>query len=752
MKISTLRAPIKSVARTVLAVTVASTSLTVVAQEAPRRGSNAALMEEVLVTARKREEPSQDVPLAITAYGSEQIEALKIRELTSLSVGMPNVALDDIGTTRGVANFSIRGLGINSSIPSIDPTVGVFVDGVYMGLNNGIIFDTFDLESIEVLRGPQGTLFGRNVTGGAVLLNTKLPGDEFEASIRATIEGGGEGLNTYLMGSVGGPITDTVAAKLTVYTNQDDGWFENKATGKEFGEADTVMVRPVVTWQASDDVRLIFRYEYQETDGDGPAGQSHTNGLGQDNFWGNFKRNSFDFAVNDIGYQTSESDFVVAQLDWKVGNGTVTNIASWRDYESDAMSDIDASVQSLFHAPIQIEAEQYSNELRYNGVIGDNLNVTAGIYYFTNEISYQETRLLLGIATPTGDPALTQHGGGEYEVETRALFYSMDYDVTEDLTLSAGVRYTEEEKEADIASLIFNVNSPCNVLDGTCPIDFSDKEDWTSVSPKVGLTFHISDDTLVYAHWTQGFRSGGYNLRNTAVDTVNLGPGPFDEEEVTTVEVGLKVDLGSRGHFNAAIFRNDIKDMQREVNRADPIAGVVQIIRNTADAEISGIELDGVFSLTDSWVLLASVGYIDAEYTDVIFDLNNDGVVSGADKSLALPRAAELTYAIGLSHNRDVGDWGYMTSRINFAYRDDYAYTDSNLGYIEEQEILDAGIDFYSNDGHWTVGIYGKNLLDEVRHGGDTQLPGSLGGVPVGGTFSPLVKGAVYGLEVTYNF
>jgi iron complex outermembrane receptor protein len=154
------------------------------------------LLEEIVVTARKREESAFDVPVAITALNSEQLDVLKVRDIQSLSVGLPNVAFDDIGTTRGVANFSIRGIGVNSSIPSIDPTVGTFVDGVYLGTNAGTVFDVFDLESIEVLRGPQGTLFGRNVTGGAVLLRTKLPGEEFEGKFKVAVEGGGEEPNT----------------------------------------------------------------------------------------------------------------------------------------------------------------------------------------------------------------------------------------------------------------------------------------------------------------------------------------------------------------------------------------------------------------------------------------------------------------------------------------------------------------------------------------------------------------------------
>ena len=173
------------------------------AQGTSQRADMIPMLEEVVVTARKRQETVLDAPLSISALGADQIEARKLRGLTDLAVSMPNVALDEVGTARGIANFSMRGLGINSSIPSIDPTVGIFVDGVYLGTNFDAAFDIFDLESIEVLRGPQGILFGRNVTGGAILVNTRKPGDEFEARVRAALDGGGDGgLNKYLMGSL----------------------------------------------------------------------------------------------------------------------------------------------------------------------------------------------------------------------------------------------------------------------------------------------------------------------------------------------------------------------------------------------------------------------------------------------------------------------------------------------------------------------------------------------------------------------
>ena len=722
-------------------------SLPAIAQDdKERRGGASVFLEEIRVTARKREESMQDAPLSVSVLSSEQIDALQVRDLTSLAVGLPNVALDDVGTTRGVANFSIRGLGITASIPSIDPTVGVFVDGVYMGLNNGIVFDMFDLESIEVLRGPQGILFGRNVTGGAILLNTKKPGDELEFKLRAAADAGGEGgMNRYLMGAVGGPIGDTFAAKLTAYYNEDDGWFKNLATGNDHGAINQLMIRPVIVWTPTDKLEITARYEYSDIDGDGPSSQSHTNGFGVDGSPISHNPDSFDYAIDEEGFQTNETNFFSLEIDWSVGaTGTITNIFGWRDYSGTALSDIDAQPVPFFHGSFGSEAEQISNELRYNSSIGDKTNLTVGLYYFKNDIEYAESRFLLG-------GALTQDGGGLYGVETMAAFASMDYDISDTVTLTAGLRYTSEEKDAQIATLPFNTNNPCDVLEGTCAYDFVDSKSWTNVSPKIGATVAASDDTTLYGHWTRGFRSGGYNLRNTAGDTVANPPGPFDEETVDNFEFGWKRDF-DRGRLNGAVFFNKIQDMQADINFSDPVSGVVQVIKNTADAEILGIELDGVYSLATNFVVTGSIGMIDAQYTKVLYDLNGDGVINQEDLNLSLKRAPELTSAIGFNWDVDIGSWGYMSARASFAHRDETAWSEDNRAYVPEQDIVDAGLSFSSNDGMWVFALYGKNLTNEVKWGGDTQLPSMLGPAPLGGTFSPLAKGRMYGAEVTVTF
>ena len=712
-------------------------------------------LEETIVTARKRPEESQSIPMAVSIYVSSQIERLKLHGLGDLAVGMSNVALDDIGTTRGTANFSIRGLGINSSIPSIAPTVGVIVDGVYMGTNAGVLFDTFDLNSIEVLRGPQGSLYGRNVTGGAILLNSRAPTEQFELRARGTLEGGERGgLNQYLTTSISGPLGSRVLGRLTTYQNDDEGALVNGYDGENFGALRQTVVRPVIALQFNDDTELLLRYQYADLDGDAPAGQSHTNGSGIDGSPINNDRDSFDFAIDETGYQRDRTHFVSTELnrDIVLGKGTITHIAGWREHSSESRGDVDSQPLNLFHALGWMESQQFSNELRYTGTPARGLRLTAGLYYFRDRVEMHEQRNFLGIATADGSPALRMDGGGRYRVETKALFASMDYDFNTRWVFSLGGRWTLERKRARVASLNRNINSPCNIVTANdCGFDFNSERSWNSFSPKLGLMYHLDSNSRLYTHWARGFRSGGYNLRNTAVDIVNLGPGPFDQEQVDSFELGYKSEWG-RGRFNAALFLNRVSDMQRELNLADPVAGIVQVIKNTADADIPGLEVEILYALNAQFSLSASIGYIDPQYTDLRFDLNGDGHIDARDKSLDIPRAAGMTGSLSLNYQRSLSDIGHLHSRISYAHRDESAYTDDNLGMIPQQNILDLDVDLKSPGGQWEFSLYARNLLDEVKYGGDNQLPATLGGVPLGGTFAPLSQGRTYGIAITYTF
>jgi iron complex outermembrane receptor protein len=727
--------------------------LTATAGIAPTAIADAAagpVLEEVLVSARKRPERPLAAPLALSAFAGERLELLAVRDLTRLTAELPGVLLDDVGTRRGTANFSIRGLGINSSIPSIDPTVGVFVNGVYLAINNDTIFDVFDLERIEVLRGPQGILFGRNVTGGAVLLETKKPGEQFEAELRGAVEGGGKGgYARYLMGSVGGPLSDSLQGRLVLYGNDDQGWFENDFDGEDFGAIEQAMARGTLVWSPGLKDAVTLFYEHTDIDGEGAPSQSHRNGAGIPGTPRNFPRNSHEFAIDERGFQSVESDFLTLRWDRDValGGGTVSNIFGWRDQSSVAMSDIDAQPEFLFHSPGWIDAEQWSNELRYRGRFAERLDLTAGLYLFSGDLAYHDRRLFLGQAGVSGSAAATQDGGGEQSLETLGLFGAMDYDLSARWTVSAGLRLSREEKSVRVAS--FNLNSsPCNIVTaGDCPFDFVDQEQFNTLAPRLGASFRPDDSRHLYTHWTRGFRSGGYNLRNS---NAAEPPGPYGEEQVDSFELGYK-QRGERWRLDAALFHTRVDDMQREVSLASPTAGILQLIRNTAGAALSGAELDLRVEPLPGLALTATGAWLDARYTSVRFDLDGNGVVDAADEDLELPRAPEWTASLGASYRKDLARGAHLDLRAAWSYRDRVAYTDNNLGYILAQDLVDLDIAYESAGGRWRLAAYARNLLNEVKHGGDSQLPAQFIGEPLGGTFAPLARGRIVGLALSWR-
>jgi len=723
------------VSQGVLLATLALAAYPAAAQEGNRTAD--ILLEEIIVTGTKRAGgiDVQDAPVAITAYNESQLDAMHIRDVSELGYSAPSVQLEDIGTARGVANFSIRGLGINSSIPSIDPTVGVFVDGMYLGINAGVVLDIFDLEGVEILRGPQGLLFGKNVTGGAVLLRTTRPTDTFRFKGKVATE---TGSNQYVNAIVSGPLNDQLNAKFAVHYNDDGGWHTNLATGEDHGAAQTSMFRGALEWEQSDRVDHLLRLEYGDTEGDGPASQNQ----------GLFGTTNHDFSIDEPGRYDSEWNQAILETTWDVdfGDGQITNILGWRDFESRALGDIDASPVFLFHAPSRTEQDQISEELRYSGTF-NNVYLTTGVYFFAQDLLYLENRII----PPAG---LNITGGGTQEAETAAIFANADIALNDVFTVNIGARYTREEKEAQIATILFNT---CTIEDGCFATDLDDARSWNNFTPKLGLQIAPDDTTLLYGFWTKGFRSGGYNMRHTAAAIPNQS---FDDEEQNSFEVGVKKDFADgRVRINAAAYYNQIDNMQREVNLSDPVVGVVQLIRNTADATITGVDFEASWVITDSLFLTTSLGYVDGKYDEVLFDISGDGDVNAEDRRLELPRLAPWSYGAQLVYTQDYA-WGGLTVQASGYRRDTAYYTDNNRGSLRAADMFDARLSLDLMDDRLSLSAYGKNLKDESLIGGDTQLPPNFAGgplFPVPGlsgpkaTFSPLQKGRVYGFELIYR-
>jgi len=761
-----------------LALLLSTAALTPVAAhaqdaEAPAQEEPASALDtinEILVTGTKTKDAEnvQDVPLAVTAFNAGTLEAYKIRDISGLSFQAPTVSLDQVGTSRGTANFTVRGLGINSSIPSIDPTVGVFVDGVYLGINGGVVFDLFDLDSVEILRGPQGVLFGRNVTGGAVVINTGNPTEDFRGKFRAAVDGpvdgGRGGANYTVSGVLSGPIVeDVLLFKVGAYYNKDEGYFTNLFDNSNHGAAETKIIRGALEARLGG-LTLLGKLDYFESDGDGPSAQNRAF----------FDRETYDFSIDEPGFYANEiwTGSLTATLD--IGAGTLTNVFGYRDYQATTRGDIDATPRFLFHSSTLTEQDQISNELRY-AISTGGLDLTFGGFYFKQNLAYDESRELRRDLPVNLRPPVF-YGGGRQEHEVIGVFANAQYEIFDGFSLIGGIRWNQETKDAAVTYIVGR--PACSVVAGTCPTGtqpfnpatetngFTDDVRFRNISPKVGAQYEWAN-SQVYGHWSRGFRSGGYNFRITNIPVFNrafnatqsLG---FDEEQVDNYEIGGKFQTVDQSlTLNVAAYITKVGNMQREVNLADPGAGVVQNILNTADATIKGFEAEARMRVSESLAFTANIGITDAGYDRVLFDISGDGFITDADLDLSLPRVPPVTVGVGFIHDWDLGNSSILT-RVNYQYRDRAAYTDDNFGWLNDLSNLEANITWTTPVDGLSLSLYGRNLFDQVQEGGDTQVP--FGGPrsdgvqqpfqqrPGAGTFSPLMRGRNVGVEALFEF
>ncbi|QQN75071.1 TonB-dependent receptor [Croceicoccus sp. YJ47] len=739
------------------------------AQTAPVAPAAPVAADAIVVTAGKGDTGALDYPGHVAAYDAAMLNARQFRDLSSLTYAEPNVSLDPIGTFAGVANFSIRGLGVNSSIPSIDPAVGLFVDGVYVGINAGTVFDALDVSSVEILRGPQGVLFGRNTTGGAVLVETGDPSFRGEGHAGITFETPVDGDRGAPMATaravVSGPLSDRLAIRLGALHTIDGGYFRNGFNDSDFGAARTSVLRGGLTFVASERLTITAKGEWHDSAGDGAPTQNH----------GQHSRYGYTLAVDEEGFYDSRSDFAVLRGEYLLGNGRLTNIFGWRQYDLRTRNDIDSSAAYIFHSNTGTSQEQFSNELFWTGALG-RAKMTAGGYVFTQDVAYDEDRSLPPFS------ALNFYGGGRQDHDVYGLYAQADYPVATRLTLGLGLRWSREEKRADI-SFVRPRNAPCFVTQGTCPFTgtnpvtgedngFSDARAWNSLSPRIALSYAIVPVANAYASWTRGHRSGGYNLRVTQPAAFQdvadlLGSAAFDEERVDSFEAGFKYrSPGGRAALTLAAFWTEVDDLQREVSVASVASGLAQSVYNTADARIRGGEIAGHFAVSPIVTIRANAGYIDAQYRRVFQDISGDGVIDGADRALALPRVPEWTYGAGAVANLPVPgvrQGAMLTAGADFQHRDRYAYTDNNFGYVDAFDNLDASIGIDLGDPGIRLTLFGRNLLDNVQFGGDTQIPFAAGPfsdgentpfdpAPAAGTFSPLIKGRRVGVELAFDW
>jgi len=719
-----------------IAVTTLGTAATIngaLAQDAGKM-----MLEEVLVTAQKRAESVQDIPIAVSAFDAnflKEANIVGVGNLVGYTSGLNGTAQQDAESV-----FTIRGIGTYAFGVGADNSVGMFIDDVPIGRPTLIGNSFFDLERVEVVKGPQGTLFGRNASAGAISVITNKP-DLEASSLELTAGAGNEGQQVYeVIGNLAA--SDTFGMRVALRHDERDGTFENTVTGDELNNRDHTNGRVALRFLPTDSFSADVIYEQVKIDT--RVGYKDVNEAFNDKT-----------AQNQQPSQDIESKRGLMKLTWDINDSmTLTSNTSYMDYDLTAIP-IDADVSDTFLLQIREpqEGDQFVQELRLNGGT-DSVDWFVGASYIEENIDshytveYSDfilTQVLLEDFTFCETSGLTcqelvsqEHFAGT-ENTSYAVYGDVAWSINDRFKLTVGARYTRDEKDFTINqpvpdSALSAVLGDAFVKLGTDgPI--TDDDSWESFDPRVVLDYTLNEDVMFYGSVSSGYKSGGFNSDpdNTLASGLPQVPAPFDEETVIAYELGVKSRFwDGRAQVNAAIYYNDYSDFQVE-------EGVLNIlIENAADVESQGFEIDGSFLLTENFTVMANYSYLDATF--------ESGSITGIDVSgRNLARAPENTGAIVANYKAPIGSWGELNLRADYIYTDEFLFSTVNEALKQDSySIVNGRIALDSTDGLWSVALIGENLSDEEYFVTRSDVLDQNLGIPG--------MGRLYRAEVTFRF
>jgi len=682
--------------------------------------SGSTALEEVTVTATRREQSIYDVPVAVSAFTEETMFRQGITDLTDIGKFVPNLTVTGFsaGHVSSVNPF-IRGIGLQDHLITTDPGVGVYVDGVYLGRQVGQNWSLANIERVEVLRGPQGTLYGRNTIGGAINIITRKPGDEQGG--RVTAQAGSRG-------RLGGDIywnqsfSDTFAGSITAaYTQRDGvGEFRNHDARRDVGEIEEWNVRLAARWEPAEDVSLLVTYD--KNDGEGglrpydtridevPTGLLYATGARNSDVAADPFDNNGGFyidpdtgAVVDRSVVTNEADGWSVTADW-----AMSDTLSWKFIYSDRSSDYDSGLDddsvgsianpsggfpgtengTVFTYPETGFADQSSAELQLFGDYG-SWDFVAGIYAFEEEGgNRQDPNFFLG------GPAVFVN---QQKTESRAIYGNVGFNVSDELRLSVGARYTEDDKDAYTAPIV-------GLLEA------QNSRDWDEVTWELAASWEMTDRLNLYGTVQTGYQSGQYPARAYCLFGA-LGPGGVTYpncyvagENVTAVnyEIGLKGQPLDTLSMSAAVFNTDYSDLPYQVSSSSGAGfNTVNII---VDQVSRGFEWESTWAPTDSFTLHATLGFIDVD-------------VKGDNPNVVAPLTPDLTWSLSPEYVLLLAGGANISFRADYSFRDDmYGEPSSDparMTKIESRSLLNVDVAYNSPDGRWTLGVYGRNVTDE---------------------------------------
>ncbi len=729
-----------------------------------------ATIEEIVVTARKQEESVQDVAVAVTALTVE-LQNTSFRDLTDLNGYSPNVVVGEDGSRGGGGgNILIRGISpTRTDDNSFDAPIAVVVDDIYLGTLAGQVMENFDLERVEVLRGPQGTLFGKNTVGGVINVIRSRPTKELDGRFKLTAGNDGQ---QELRGVVNFGNERNFGMKLFGTSIGYDGHRESVTTGHDVGDRDYYNVGATVLWEPTENFQLLFTAETFNDEGTLDAYQANFNtapgvlpapepGSPDNDYSAGFTtclvfgtcRTSLDTPSDAENDQDNDFELDTDAYSLKMildlnENMSLTSITGYREQMEYRIFDFDASAAPFITIERWNDFDQFSQEFRFNGN-WDDVSVTAGLYYFNSEFEQDWVtgdsfwHFIFGTFAPgassaadpfwwdlcingllgavTCDPAIdsvpltqnvTQILYETQETTSYAGYVEADWRFAERWVLTGGLRYTREEKDF-VAGQAYLSNED-RQLERAFPGGYADLDnEWTETSPKIALAYDINDNSMIYVSYSEGFHSGGFFGVNQ--NLADFERDQYDPEYANSWEVGYKSQhFDNRMQLNLTYFRNEFEDKQESFIAFDPTTNTVAtVFDNAAEVLYQGIEVEAQFVFNQYLRAFLNYGYLDAEYKDFETDLNpNDGVTTIEDASHLNPRnAPENTFGIGGTLTIPAGNGSFdLFAKYAWVDKMDTDLLNLELAKVDSSENLSATFGYYAEQ--WALSIYGRNLTD----------------------------------------
>ncbi len=696
-------------------------------------------IEEVIVTARKRQESIQDVPISITALSGAEIQEAGLLRLQDISSLVPNMTYLEANSNK-FTNVTLRGISSGGGLGN-DPAIGVYIDDIYIGRDSGFNSDLLDIERIEVLKGPQGTLFGRNTTVGAINITTKRPSEELEGQLLLDM---GNYDYRRIGGLISGPLSDNVSAKLSVVDTERDGFLDNSFGGTA-NTVDYTMARGQLLWEASDRLEFMVTASYREDSGDGNNYVTQNQGEAV-----TFSR---DVSIPDIGFEDVEDTMLALHATYEFDGMLLTSITGRQELEESYVNDQDWSPLDDLTGVDSRDMEAWSQELRLESTGDNRLDWIVGLYYYQQDFDVSTQSLsgfdtiyaffgltdLIGSGVPPSSISPGIPDGVDIsavstiETESYAAFANATYDFSDQWSITAGIRYSTDDRDLDYEQDA----TPLAAAAGFFPFTLQDEQDDDEWTPSVSLNWTPDEDKLVYASYSRGYKAGGFN--NSISTTASLVS--FDAETLDNYELGFKSTwMDSTLRVNMALFYMEYNDKQE----SRFISGVGFQQDNAGKATSEGFEMDFEWIPADRWRLFGGVGYAKAEYDDYVLDANTD--FSGN----TLSRAPEWTANIGFTT-----DWNFTNAlagdlRVDYTWQDDFFLQPNNDPFFtaDSQGILNARLGLSTASGNWRAALWGRNLTDEDNI--NNFFGASSFVFPL--YHYALIAPRTYGAELVYNF